>query len=84
MGAGRVIGSTGSPAKAALLTGEFGYDTALNYRDRPIAEQLRQAAPDGIDVYFDNVGGDHLEAALDVLRVHGRDHGCRPNRRRCG
>jgi NADPH-dependent curcumin reductase CurA len=72
MGASRVIGSTGSAQKAALLTEKFGFDAALDYRQRPIAEQLREAAPDGIDVYFDNVGGEHLEAALDVLRVGGR------------
>lgn len=72
LGAGRVIGSTGSADKAALLTRDFGYDVALNYRERPIAEQLREAAPDGIDVYFDNVGGNHLVAALDAARVYGR------------
>ena len=72
LGAGRVIGSTGSARKARLLVEDFGFDSALDYRARPIADQLREAAPDGIDVYFDNVGGDHLEAALAGLRVHGR------------
>jgi NADPH-dependent curcumin reductase CurA len=72
MGAGQVIGSTSTPEKADLLTRQFGFDAALDYRSRPIADQLREAAPDGIDVYFDNVGGDHLEAALDSLRLHGR------------
>ena len=62
-GAGRVIGSAGSAEKVRWLR-ELGFDAAFNYRDGPVREQLREAAPDGIDVYFDNVGGDHLEAAL--------------------
>ncbi|MYS24125.1 hypothetical protein GA0115240_160712 [Streptomyces sp. DvalAA-14] len=71
-GAKRVIGSAGSDEKVDLLTGEYGFDAAFNYKRAPVAEQLRAAAPDGIDVYFDNVGGDHLEAAISSLRVHGR------------
>ncbi|GAA4217345.1 NADP-dependent oxidoreductase [Actinocatenispora rupis] len=72
LGAGRVVGSAGSAAKVAHVTGELGFDAAFDYHDGPVAEQLRAAAPDGIDVYFDNVGGDHLEAAVGQLRVHGR------------
>lgn len=72
LGAQRVIGSAGSDAKVALLTGKYGYDAAFNYHDGPVREQLAQAAPDGIDVYFDNVGGDHLEAALGLLNRDGR------------
>src|SRR4051812_9955666 len=68
----RVIGSAGSPEKVEYVTGELGFDTAFNYRDGPVAELLAEAAPDGIDVYFDNVGGDHLEAAIGVLGRHGR------------
>jgi NADPH-dependent curcumin reductase CurA len=68
----RVIGSAGSPEKVAHLTEELGFDAALNYRDGDVAGQLAAAAPDGIDVYFDNVGGEHLEAALDVLNRDGR------------
>lgn len=72
-GAERVIGSAGSAEKVALLTERYGYDTAFNYKDdRSIRKQLRAAAPDGIDVYFDNVGGDHLEAALDSFNDGGR------------
>ncbi|MEE1928505.1 NADP-dependent oxidoreductase [Streptomyces sp. TRM 70351] len=71
-GASRVIGSAGSAEKVKLLTEEYGFDAAFNYKDGPVAEQLRAAAPDGIDVYFDNVGGDHLEAAIGALNVHGR------------
>lgn len=72
LGAGRVIGSAGSAAKVAQLREVLGFDAAFNYRDAPIAEQLAQAAPDGIDVYLDNVGGDHLEAAIGQMRPHGR------------
>ena len=52
----------GSDEKVAWLTDELGYDAAFNYKSGPVAKQLFAAAPDGIDVYFDNVGGDHLEA----------------------
>ncbi len=69
---GTVIGSAGSAQKVAWLTDELGFDAAFNYRDAPVAEQLAAAAPDGIDVYFDNVGGDHLAAAITALRPHGR------------
>lgn len=72
LGAGRVIGSAGTGAKVDLLTGKYGYDAALNYRDAPVREQLPALAPDGVDVFFDNVGGDHLEAALDVMNDAGR------------
>jgi NADPH-dependent curcumin reductase CurA len=70
-GAKRVIGSAGSAAKVAWLTEELGFDVAFNYKDAPVQQQLAEAAPDGIEVYFDNVGGDHLEAALAALNVHG-------------
>ncbi|MDX3224648.1 NADP-dependent oxidoreductase [Streptomyces sp. ME19-01-6] len=71
-GASRVIGSAGSDEKVRLLTEEYGFDAAFNYKKGPVAEQLKEAAPDGIDVYFDNVGGEHLEAAIGRLNVHGR------------
>ncbi|MGY1746259.1 NADP-dependent oxidoreductase [Blastococcus sp. SYSU D00695] len=71
-GAGAVVGSAGSPEKVAWLTGELGFTAAFDYHDGPVARQLRAAAPEGIDVYFDNVGGEHLEAAMGSLRVHGR------------
>ncbi|MBT1002353.1 NADP-dependent oxidoreductase [Paenarthrobacter sp. DKR-5] len=70
-GAKRVIGSAGSDAKVARLL-ELGFDAAFNYHDGPVKDQLRQAAPEGIDVYFDNVGGDHLEAAIAVMKPGGR------------
>ncbi|NJQ13652.1 NADP-dependent oxidoreductase [Streptomyces bohaiensis] len=72
MGAARVVGSAGSPAKVELLTSEYGFDAAFDYREAPVGEQLPVAAPDGIDIYFDNVGGDHLEAAITAMRTHGR------------
>ena len=68
----RVIGSAGSDAKVRYLLEELGFDAAINYKDGPVLDLLRDAAPEGIDVYFDNVGGDHLEAALAVLRKNGR------------
>ncbi|MBA0049978.1 NADP-dependent oxidoreductase [Streptomyces sp. AJS327] len=71
-GASRVIGSAGSDAKVRVLTEEYGFDAAFNYRSAPVAEQLRALAPEGIDVYFDNVGGEHLEAAIDSMNVFGR------------
>lgn len=72
----RVIGSAGSDEKAAFLREECGFDNAFNYRTGPVLEQLNRAAPEGIDVYFDNVGGEALEAALSALRVHGRIVAC--------
>ncbi|MFF7200549.1 MULTISPECIES: NADP-dependent oxidoreductase [unclassified Streptomyces] len=71
-GASRVIGSAGSDEKVKLLVEEYGFDAAFNYKNGPVAQQLKEAAPDGIDVYFDNVGGEHLEAALSSFNVHGR------------
>ena len=68
----RVIGSTGSDEKVSYLLDELELDAAFNHRAGPVAELLRAAAPDGIDVYFDCVGGDHLEAAVGALRRWGR------------
>ncbi len=71
-GAGRVVGSAGSAAKVAYLTEELGFDAAFNYRDGDLSGQLKQAAPGGVDVYFDNVGGDHLTAAISRANVNAR------------
>jgi hypothetical protein len=71
-GAGRVIGSAGSPAKAAWLVEELGFDHAFDYHEGPVAEHLRRAAPGGLDVYFDNVGGAQLAAAIEVARQGAR------------
>lgn len=70
----RVIGSAGSNEKVSYLLDELGLDAAFNYRATPVAEAIADAAPDGIDVYSDNVGGNHLEAALGALRRWGRGH----------
>jgi NADPH-dependent curcumin reductase CurA len=68
-----VIGSTGSDAKDDWLKREAGADAVINYRKvSDLTAALRDAAPKGIDVYFDNVGGDHLNAALAVANPHGR------------
>jgi len=67
----RVVGSAGSPEKIAWL-GELGFDATFDYRAQPVRSALAETAPDGIDIYFDNVGGDHLEAAIGALHNHGR------------
>ncbi|GAA3796448.1 NADP-dependent oxidoreductase [Cellulomonas soli] len=72
LGASRVVGSAGSAEKVALLTDRYGFDAALDYKQAPVRAQLPALVPEGVDVYFDNVGGDHLEAALDVMNRGGR------------
>ncbi|MEV3921278.1 MDR family NADP-dependent oxidoreductase [Actinomadura coerulea] len=72
LGAGRVIGSTGSPDKAARLVSELGYDAAVVRDGRPVAGQLAEAAPGGIDVLVDNVGGEQLRAAITAARPGAR------------
>jgi NADPH-dependent curcumin reductase CurA len=83
LGAARVIGSTGGAEKARILTDELGFDQAIDYQAggegatgtpvrATVEAGLATAAPDGIDLYFDNVGGDHLVAALYALKVEGR------------
>jgi NADPH-dependent curcumin reductase CurA len=75
-GAKRVIGSAGSAEKVKHIKEKLGFDEAFNYHDGNVTELLLAAAPEGIDVYFDNVGGDHLEAALWALNTHGRIAAC--------
>jgi NADPH-dependent curcumin reductase CurA len=67
----RVLGSAGGPEKVAYLR-EIGADYAFDYRDGAIRDQLKRGAPEGLDVYFDNVGGDHLQAAISSMRQFGR------------
>ena len=68
----KVIGLVGSPDKAAVVR-ELGADAAIDYRATPdIAAEIARAAPEGVDVYFDNVGGETLEAILPLMRLHGR------------
>jgi NADPH-dependent curcumin reductase CurA len=83
-----VVGSAGSDQKVDALTTDFGFDAGFNYKRAStppndpslgaggLQQMLSDAAPDGIDVYFDNVGGEHLEAALACMREHGRVAAC--------
>jgi NADPH-dependent curcumin reductase CurA len=68
----RVIGSAGSADKVTWLKDELGFDAVFDYHNANILAELQAAAPDGLDVYFDNVGGDHLEAAIFHMRPFGR------------
>lgn len=72
LGAARVIGTTGTATKAERMRAELGYDTVLVPGDEPIAAQLARAAPDGVDVVLDNVGGDQLAAAVAAARPGAR------------
>ena len=73
----RVVGSVGSDAKAKWLQEECGVDATINYRTcGNLTKALSAAAPEGIDVYFENVGSEHLEAALNVMNPHGRIAAC--------
>jgi NADPH-dependent curcumin reductase CurA len=72
----RVIGSCGGPDKVRLVTEKFGFDAAVDYKKASNADELagllNEVAPNGIDMYFDNVGGMHFEAAMKLLRPQGR------------
>ncbi|EXF86467.1 zinc-binding dehydrogenase [Colletotrichum fioriniae PJ7] len=67
-----VIGSVGSDEKLDFITKELGFDAGFNYKKEKPAEALPKLAPNGIDIYFENVGGDHLEAALTSMNTEGR------------
>jgi NADPH-dependent curcumin reductase CurA len=68
----RAVGVAGGPEKVRLLTEEFGFDVALDHRAPDFADQLAAATPDGIDVYFENVGGHVFDAVLDRLNTYAR------------
>ena len=68
----RVIGIAGGPEKCAWLTDELGFDGAIDYRSEDVSRRLKELCPDGIHVFWDNVGGEILEAALNRLAMHGR------------
>jgi NADPH-dependent curcumin reductase CurA len=68
----RVVGIAGGAEKCRYLTEELGFDAAIDYKSEDVARRLRRTCPKGIDVYFDNVGGDTLDAALASLAMHGR------------
>jgi NADPH-dependent curcumin reductase CurA len=71
-GAGRVVGIAGTAAKCAWLVDELGFDAAIDYRRDDVGARLRAECPEGIDLYFDNVGGEILDACLARLALHGR------------
>ena len=71
-GAGTVVGIAGSAEKCAWLTDDLGFDHAINYRDEDVATRLKVACPEGIDVYFDNVGGTILDDCLARLAMKAR------------
>jgi hypothetical protein len=68
----RVVGIAGGADKCQWLTSELGFDAAVDYKAGPVFKPLKAAAPNGIDVYFDNVGGDILEACLAQMNLFGR------------
>jgi len=72
----RVIGSVGSDAKLDFIVNEVGFDGGFNYKKEKPADALARLAPDGIDIYYENVGGEHLEAALDAMKNYGRIVAC--------
>jgi NADPH-dependent curcumin reductase CurA len=72
LGAERVVGSAGGAAKVAQLVDQLGYDDGFDYRSETARQALPRVAPDGIDLYFDNVGGPQLVAALYNMRLNGR------------
>lgn len=72
----RVIGSVGSDEKAEFITKELGFDAATNYKKESPADALKRLAPEGIDIYYENVGGEALEAAIDAMKDYGRIVAC--------
>ncbi|KIW75868.1 hypothetical protein Z517_10613 [Fonsecaea pedrosoi CBS 271.37] len=68
----RVIGSVGSDEKLDFIIRELGFDAGFNYKKERPADALKRLAPDGIDIDYENVGGEHLEAALGAMKEHGR------------
>lgn len=68
----KVIGSVGSDEKLAYITKDLGFDGGFNYKNEKPAAALARLAPEGVDIYYDNVGGEHLEAALDSMKNFGR------------
>ncbi len=68
----RVIGSVGSDEKLAFITQELGFDAGFNYKKESPIDALPRLAPNGVDIYFENVGGDHIEAAIQNMNLHGR------------
>lgn len=72
----RVVGLAGSKEKCAWIKDDLGFDAAINYRTEDVARALAAACPDGIDVYFDNVGGEILDTCLKLMNLKGRIPTC--------
>lgn len=72
----RVIGSVGSDEKAEFIVKELGFDAATNYKKESPADALKRLAPEGIDIYYENVGGETLQAAIGAMKTHGRIVAC--------
>ena len=68
----RVVGITGSEEKCRWVTDDLGFDHAINYKEEPVVEKLQECCVEGIDVYFDNVGGEILDAVLGRINKHAR------------
>ena len=68
----RVIGSVGNDDKLDYILNELGFDGGFNYKNEKPADALKRLAPEGVDIYYENVGGEHLEAALDAMNDFGR------------
>jgi len=71
-GAANVVGIAGTPEKCSWIVDELGYDAAIDYKNEDVSGSLRRLCPEGIDVYFDNVGGPILEACLAHMALNGR------------
>jgi NADPH-dependent curcumin reductase CurA len=71
-GAGKVIGIAGGPKKCSWAIDEMGYDATIDYKNEDVGKRLREEAPNGVDLYFDNVGGEILDACLAALALRGR------------
>lgn len=72
----RVVGVAGGPGKCRWVEAELGFDACIDYKGGSLSKQLRAACPDGVDVYFDNTGGDILQAALFAMNMNGRISCC--------
>jgi len=68
----RVVGIAGGPEKCAWITDELGFDAWIDYKSQDVPARLRETCPDGIDVFFDNVGGEILDAVLGQINLHAR------------
>jgi hypothetical protein len=71
-GAAKVVGLAGSDDKCRWIVDELGFDETINYKTEPVAQRLRAACPGGIDLYFDNVGGEILDTCLAQIALRGR------------